>query len=71
MKYIVAMQRRMDKLLPPLWQFLSGAALGALIYGVFGVSQGDSISVLITEIAAGLAVGLVVVAGLRYLGRAR
>lgn len=71
MNFFSTLQRRMDMLLPPRWQYLSGSIVCAGIYAMFGAQQGDSTSVLIAESAAGLLVGLLVVAGFRYLGRAR
>jgi hypothetical protein len=71
MKFFVTLQGRMDQLLPRRWQFVSGGLLGALLYGMFGAGQGDSSAILIAETAAGLAVGVLVVAAFRYLGRAR
>lgn len=65
------LQRRMDMLMPPRWQYVFGIVLGGIGYAVSGLSQGDSIPVLVAESAAGLLVGGLVVAGLRYLGRDR
>jgi len=71
MKFLVTLQSGVNQILSPRWQFVFGAALGALLYGMFGAGQGDSRATLIAEIAAGLAAGIAVIAGLRYLGRAR
>lgn len=65
------LQRRMDMLMPPRWQYVFGVVLGGVGYAVSGLSQGDSTLVLIAESIAGLLVGGLVVAILRYLGRDR
>ncbi len=71
LRFFNALQRRMDMLMPSRWQYVSGTVLGGVGYAISGLSQGDSAPVLAAESAAGLVVGPLVVAGIRYLGRDR